>query len=331
MKFFIKPFLTILLICPVSAFTSEALSPLAGSVEKGRFTSEFVDLSVGKYADTERGAEVAEVEGAILSRILAKPQGKSNLDVFNLYESMLKDAGFTIEFSASPSGMHPRGLIQRLYGGPLDDLASRLYCSPLNDLGARQYVNINGEVSSKDLERIATHGEFYLYAIRRADVETAHVVVVLSTENNLYLVDEMTSRTMEPGTVTIDLKAMRAAIAGTGRVAIYDIFFAMDSSDIESGSGHALSVIAEFLGESSHRYFVVSHTDDSGTLDHNLKLSADRAAAVVHSLVTDHDVDADRLEPQGVGPLAPASGSNVKSGQVLNSRIEIVQRPGAGQ
>ena len=326
MKYIVNSLLAVFLMFPVTAFTAETLSTFSGSLEKGRFETELAEFCFAKPGDTASGTEIETIKGSILSRVLVKPQDKSNLEVFRSYESALKNAGFTVQYSANPSGNQTKHLIKQLYGGPPDDRASRLYCSPLNDLSARQYVNTKGKVSANDLARIAAFGEYYLHAFRQTEEAAFHAVLVLSGEKNLYLIDEVKIKVLETGTARLDLDTMRSEITENGKVAVYDIFFASGSADIEVTSADALSVIAEFLNESSDRYYIVGHTDDTGPLDYNLKLSADRARAVVGVLVTDHGIAAERLESRGAGPLAPVSNNTCESGRALNRRVEIVQR-----
>ena len=98
------------------------------------------------------------------------------------------------------------------------------------------------------------------------------------------------------------------------------------SAVIEPESADALAVIATYVSESSGGFYIVGHTDDTGTLASNLALSEERAAAVKQALVTEHGIEAGRLETRGVGPLAPVSNNTGDQGRALNRRVEIVQR-----
>ena len=119
---------------------------------------------------------------------------------------------------------------------------------------------------------------------------------------------------------------MRSEIEASGKIAIYDIHFATGSAVIEPDSAESLGVIARYLNEAPGGFYIVGHTDDTGSLETNRALSEQRAVAVKEALVTEHGIDASRLEASGVGPLAPVSTNIGEPGRALNRRVEIVQR-----
>jgi predicted dinucleotide-binding enzyme len=75
----------------------------------------------------------------------------------------------------------------------------------------------------------------------------------------------------------------------------------------------------------SLKVFVVGHTDGTGTLETNVKLSADRAAAVVSAL-TSRGIDASRLKAAGAGPWSPVATNRTDEGKAKNRRVELVER-----
>jgi outer membrane protein OmpA-like peptidoglycan-associated protein len=292
---------------------AQVVSRFEGSVEKGRYTSDFDALL---YAETvAREPALQRVEGRILSRVFTKPSGKSNLEVFRSYERELGAAGFTTILAATPSR-------------ELEQMVRRIYRPPGLALNTRDYAGVEGRVSRTDLDRISSQTDYYLVAHRAQGERALHVAVVLAKSQDLYLVEELTTEAMEEGTVTLDLEMMRTAIEETGRIAIYDLHFATGSAVIEPSSAAALAVIAEFLSTTSGEFYVVGHTDDTGTLQANLQLSDDRAAAVKGALVEAYGIASSRLEARGVGPLSPVSTNDDAAGKALNRRVEIVQRAG---
>jgi OmpA-OmpF porin, OOP family len=74
----------------------------------------------------------------------------------------------------------------------------------------------------------------------------------------------------------------------------------------------------------SLRLHVVGHTDNVGTLPHNMTLSKQRADAVVSALVNDYKMAASRLIANGVGPLAPVASNAAEEGRAKNRRVELV-------
>lgn len=120
---------------------------------------------------------------------------------------------------------------------------------------------------------------------------------------------------------------MAGALGAEGRVSLYGILFDYDSAALRPESDATLAEIVTLLaGDPGLALFVVGHTDMTGSYDYNLDLSRRRAAAVVAALTGRFGVAADRLEPAGVGPLAPVAQNSTEEGRALNRRVELVQR-----
>jgi OmpA-OmpF porin, OOP family len=116
-------------------------------------------------------------------------------------------------------------------------------------------------------------------------------------------------------------------IASTGRAAIYGINFDTDKAVIKPESEPVLAEIAKLLRDTpALNVFIVGHTDSTGSYEHNLKLSQERAAAVVNALVTGHGIAAARMTSVGVGPVAPMATNDSEDGRAQNRRVELVKR-----
>ncbi|MGE0555004.1 MAG: OmpA family protein [Gemmatimonadales bacterium] len=287
------------------------VSAFQGSVERGVYEAEFDALFYP--TSLERGAKAERVEGAIRSRLLQKPRERSNLEVYRSYQRELEAAGFTTVISAARTPM----LSFRIW---------EMYQASDAPLGGRRYQPTGGRASRTDIAWVERFVEYYLVARRTQGDGALYVAILISKEHDLYLIDELTTAAMAEGTVTLDLDAMRAALAQTGKVAIYGIHFAIVSASIEPSSASTLTEIGKLLAETPGRFYIVGHTDDTGALDDNLRLSERRAGAVLAALVADHGVAADRLETRGVGPLAPVGSNADEAGRQLNRRVEIVRR-----
>jgi outer membrane protein OmpA-like peptidoglycan-associated protein len=72
------------------------------------------------------------------------------------------------------------------------------------------------------------------------------------------------------------------------------------------------------------KVYITGHTDNKGGLDYNLGLSDKRAKAVVAALVSKYGIEAARLTPKGLGPLAPIASNATEDGQAKNRRVEMV-------
>jgi outer membrane protein OmpA-like peptidoglycan-associated protein len=126
--------------------------------------------------------------------------------------------------------------------------------------------------------------------------------------------------------VTADAAAMGRDIAATGKTIIYGIYFDTGSATIKSESEPALAEMTNLLKNSpTLKAYVVGHTDNAGTLELNLKLSADRADAVVKALVA-RGIAPGRLKAAGVGPYCPIGSNSSEQGKAQNRRVELVQQ-----
>lgn len=110
-----------------------------------------------------------------------------------------------------------------------------------------------------------------------------------------------------------------------GKVALYGLFFETDSTRIKPASRSTLAQIAKLMAQQPElKLLVVGHTDSTGTFKYNLKLSRERAHAVVNALVNDYGVDPQRLKPWGVSYAAPTASNDNPIGRSRNRRVELV-------
>jgi len=151
------------------------------------------------------------------------------------------------------------------------------------------------------------------------------VYVWAHSEGESYELDIIEQEAMEQD-VTANAESLAREIASTGHVSVYGIHFDFDKAEVKPESDPTLREISKLLGQDSHlKLFVVGHTDGVGEIDYNMKLSRGRAEAVVRVLVTKFGVSKDRLNPYGVGPLAPVASNQTEEGRALNRRVELVQ------
>jgi outer membrane protein OmpA-like peptidoglycan-associated protein len=114
-------------------------------------------------------------------------------------------------------------------------------------------------------------------------------------------------------------------LAKDGFVALY-INFETGKSTIAPDSAATLDAAAAALNSAATlRVEVAGHTDNVGTPEANLKLSQDRAQAVMAAL-TERGIKADRLTAKGYGQAAPAADNRTEEGRAKNRRVELVKK-----
>jgi OmpA-OmpF porin, OOP family len=128
-------------------------------------------------------------------------------------------------------------------------------------------------------------------------------------------------------TIVADATVFSNEIRSTGHAAVYGIYFDSGKSIIKPESAQAIGEIAKLLAADAElKIFVVGHTDNTGDVDSNIKLSQDRAEAVFQALVHDHGIAPARLKAAGCGPYSPVSSNDTEEGRAKNRRVELVKQ-----
>jgi outer membrane protein OmpA-like peptidoglycan-associated protein len=121
--------------------------------------------------------------------------------------------------------------------------------------------------------------------------------------------------------------AFATGLKATGHIAVDGILFETGKSELKPESEAAIAEVAKLLkADAALKLFVVGHTDNVGTTEGNLKLSGDRAQAVVQALVRTHGIAATRLKAFGNGPYAPVASNDAEEGRAKNRRVELVKQ-----
>ena len=107
-------------------------------------------------------------------------------------------------------------------------------------------------------------------------------------------------------------------------ITLGDVLFEFNKSDLKPGSVRNLEPLVKALQDNPKQQVIVEgHTDNIGSKEYNLKLSEERAESVKEYL-TDNDIDADRIETEGLGFDFPVASNDDASGRQRNRRVEII-------
>lgn len=113
------------------------------------------------------------------------------------------------------------------------------------------------------------------------------------------------------------------------KIVLNNIFFDFDKSTLRTTSNVELKNIIRFLNKYPKIVIeIAGYTDSKGTPAYNLKLSQDRAAAVVDYLAA-HGIAKARMAAKGYGEASPdasnenADGTDNPEGRQLNRRVEM--------
>ncbi|MDA8130362.1 MAG: OmpA family protein [Elusimicrobia bacterium] len=251
-------------------------------------------------------AKVTPVEGMTSSQ-LYKAEGKTPFAVFSVYKKFFAENGYETVYSCEAKACG-QGFKDAWYG--------------LNPF-AEDY----GWNNSAPLTKGAPETQFYIAAKKANPAGNVYVSVYVNSGWWNYPVYRLDVAKEAPlGAGIVKAEKIAEAMKREGRIAFYGILFDSGSSAIKPESGPVLDQIAAFLKASpGEKFYVVGHTDDEGDLQANMKLSDDRAQAVLKDL-QGRGVAAAALSAHGAGPLSPVASNATEEGRKLNRRVEIVRR-----
>jgi outer membrane protein OmpA-like peptidoglycan-associated protein len=106
-------------------------------------------------------------------------------------------------------------------------------------------------------------------------------------------------------------------------VSLPDLLFAVGRADFAGRAPDTLDAVSGFLKAHPGRpIFILGHTDDTGSPQHNLRLSEQRALAV-YSFLLSRGLSPQRLRYRGLGSSRPAADNSTAAGRARNRRVEI--------
>lgn len=117
-----------------------------------------------------------------------------------------------------------------------------------------------------------------------------------------------------------------SALALDGRAVLEGLRFESGSTDLAPEEYASLEELAEWLAaEPGARIALVGHSDASGGLEINRRLSRARAEAVRRRLIDRYGADPERVLAEGAAWLAPRATNATEEGRARNRRVEVVR------
>lgn len=106
-------------------------------------------------------------------------------------------------------------------------------------------------------------------------------------------------------------------------VDIENIFFEPGKSKLKPESFRSLNTLVDFFNEYPHvKVLVGGHTDNTGSMIVNKRLSKLRAQAVADYLI-EQGIGKDRFQSEGYGPTKPKASNKTKQGRAMNRRTDF--------
>lgn len=165
--------------------------------------------------------------------------------------------------------------------------------------------------NSRTLLHLKSAGESWWIEVQSDQSGTFSVTCLKEESMNQYIV--LTSEDIE------------REVKSTGKVAFYGIYFDTDRAEINPESKETLAQMAKYLkANPSIQVYIVGHTDNTGSMEHNQQLSEKRAEAVVQALILDYQISKNQLKSYGIASLSPVSTNATEEGKSKNRRVEMV-------
>ena len=159
-----------------------------------------------------------------------------------------------------------------------------------------------------------------LYKVKFAEGKNYGVEVVVK-DYLFYLdvVDLTKASADEPMVVDFRLDKIKV---GT-KVVLENIYFETSKSTLKTDSYEQLNQVIKFLeNNETIRLEISGHTDNTGSLKVNTRISKERAKAVVDYIVS-QGINSSRLESKGYAFTQPISPNDTEEGREKNRRVEF--------
>jgi OOP family OmpA-OmpF porin len=218
-----------------------------------------------------------------------------------------------------------------------------LYLTPtVNEAGMVKkngWQKVSGVFEAKGGERFILIGNFY------GDEVTQHEKMPQGERGAYYYIDDVNVRVAPAGSAlsaapakstpppprpvpvqhassnTVDIHAMEPAV-GT-RVRLDNVQFEFDKATLMPGYEKELDKLVDLMTDFPFlRVEIEGHTDDQGSDAYNVKLSDDRAKAVVDYLLK-KKVEPERLSWKGYGESKPLVPNGSDADRAVNRRVEF--------
>lgn len=252
-------------------------------------------------------SEFSDIEGEIIRTQYIIPKSEGLFKVYKNYKNALEKAGFNILHTDSDKKSSWPFWTDEVYWG---------------DNGINRF---KGDC----YKPYARKGFYYIAAAGKYQGKKVYAAIFINYGSDsgkefvLVSQDIIESKKMEKGLVTAE--NIKSALASDGHIALRGIFFETGKSDIKPESEPCLKEISNFIKKDENDlFYIVGHTDSSGSFEVNMKLSSERADAVRKYLIKRLNVAHVKLKSAGVSFLAPASTNKTDEGRALNRRVEIV-------
>lgn len=275
----------------------QGIGRFGGSIITGYQTKDFdaVKLQTAPFRDG-KATDARTVEGRVTRIAYRTGPGPSILEVSRNFENQLSKAGF-----------------EPLLACNTDDCGGIPFTDNIDVLPIPAMW-----IDGFDFRYVAAHK-------RDGNVDT-YATVLTSKNNDAITAQLIVAVVGAMDNKMVDAAAMARGLGDKGHIALYGIYFDTDKATLKAESAPTLGEMAKLLNsQPTLNVYIVGHTDNQGSYDHNMTLSRQRAEAVAAALATSYKIARGRMKTAGLGFLAPVGSNSTEEGRALNRRVELVE------
>jgi len=185
------------------------------------------------------------------------------------------------------------------------------------------------ELGDKFGSKYNFRGDDYAYtAAKFENNDTSfYAAIFILQKDDVTMINQDIITVKNPDLGLVTAKLLTEKIDKKGHLALSGIYFETGKAILTDKSVPALKNIAEYINsDKNKKFFIVGHTDNTGSFASNKTLSENRAKAVMNELVTKYAVNAEQLSAYGVANLTPVTSNKDDTGKARNRRVEIVEQ-----
>lgn len=186
----------------------------------------------------------------------------------------------------------------------------------------RNYENAITKAGGKIIAKFIEDGNSYSFVTGMFSKNKREIWVYIEASGYDYRLVIVEKEEMEQ---VIKANEMLDALSKDGFIAL-NILFETGKATIQVESKPLIDQVYELLKTTPDlKVSIEGHTDNTGTVEGNKKLSEQRAKAVVDALIT-LGIKGDRLSSVGWGQERPVADNRTDEGKTKNRRVEIVKK-----
>jgi outer membrane protein OmpA-like peptidoglycan-associated protein len=188
-----------------------------------------------------------------------------------------------------------------------------------------------GRKSNGDWWALSDHRRFMAARLQRPGGDLWVSVHVHARDANAPVQHELDVIEVKPPAIApparneSDAATLAKELKADDRVVLHSLAFVEGKPTLMPASAGVMQAIADLLNrDPSLKLHVVVHSDDAMPAPASLDLTKRRASAVAQTLVRQYRIAPARVQPAGVGPLAPIASNRTPEGRAMNRRVELV-------